>query len=538
LPDALQELAGGGGGVVAEGGLRDRHLRRLHAWAIGDIPLATGATRAAAPLSAAATVERRAAELAQVATALGMPAAEATAWAERLRAVADAGDEARITEEAVAFGTAVSAAARAHQAPSGATAADTEDGDATWVGGAPSAPRANRSAQGPAAAPPGPAARRDPLFHQYIGRAAESLARRVAAGEDPLPYRTEDVTGGLADPQRGGMTFQISFDFDLDEEAATGPQPQAAAALLAGLRAAGLTRQILPEYGVPSGWQAGNVGEYFRMTSAVLRDTGPDWAALRTVGALMGRAAGVVPAVDGNTRIRVGLPGAGLDAAGQQALADLFRGHQDVLFRLAAGRRGPVPIGARPLPVDTRGTDGAARGLLPLDRRMAVHLAEPGSRHVDFELFASTFDPVDLQNWTVLALSLVSAAVRLAQDPSWRAPRGRTADAQAAAAQRVLATGPGGRTVFAAGTEHETAGLRSLLDTLRLRASEREPLIGLFASTPWFGGSAGRPAGPGGGLLLRGLPGLGDLAHLVRLYAAPLPDALVFHDRGAFDLAA
>lgn len=67
----------------------------------------------------------------------------------------------------------------------------------------------------------------------------EALARQ-ARGDDPVPYMTEDATGGLG-ARDGGRGFGVELEFDFEPTVAN--RAAAMSAITRDLRAAGLTRQ-------------------------------------------------------------------------------------------------------------------------------------------------------------------------------------------------------------------------------------------------------------------------------------------------------
>ncbi|MFE1856923.1 amidoligase family protein, partial [Streptomyces sp. NPDC059489] len=367
----------------------------------------------------------------------------------------------------------------------------------------------------------------------------EAVIRRLAEGMSSLPYRLRDVTDGLAAPGPGGISFQIAVQFGPASERIEKEERDRLGAILARMRADGLSRQIMPGQEVPSGWQIGpatNNGTR-SLVSPWLRDTEEDWRALQTVMSLIYSAGRFAPNLRGAARVRVNVPG-GLNEAEQEALAELVRGHEDVLFRLAADQyTGSGPRHVRALSGRSQ-AGGPADGLLPIDQGMAVHLAEPGSPYVDFELWTATFDEDVHQARVLVSLGLVSAARRRAKDLSRRPLVPMPPGTHAGVVQDRLSA-PDTQAVYRLDSPGELAGLGSLLNEVLphpYNQHSRASVIGLFATTPWFGGLAGRRPGPWTGLVPHGVPGLEDLVPLGRLSVALLRHGVVFFREDAVDV--
>ncbi|MEV6536532.1 lonely Cys domain-containing protein, partial [Streptomyces sp. NPDC051639] len=364
-----------------------------------------------------------------------------------------------------------------------------------------------------------------------VGQVPGAVIQRLASGRPALPYRLGDVTDGAADPARGGMAFQIAVDFQARDSLNEQEVVRGLSTVLGELRVQGLSRQVFPQYGVSSGWQITppNDLETLQLISPWLRDTEHDWHGLRTALSLMRESGDFLPAPWGSARVRVGVPNR-LSQTEERVLADVVRGHQDVLFRLAADPvTGDGPRHVRALPAPAL-ANGPADGLLPADPLMAVHPAEPGSPSIDFALWTASFDEGLLQARVLLSLGLVSGAKRLAQEPSWRAPLPEPPGTHAGVIQN-RASAPGAQAVYRLDDPRETARLGSLLNASVPRPYDRAVVSALFAMTRWFGATDEQGRDLDASLVPYGVPGLEDLVPLGRIFLAPTPGGLVFFDR-------
>ncbi|MEV6536160.1 hypothetical protein AB0M86_42440 [Streptomyces sp. NPDC051639] len=405
-----------------------------------------------------------------------------------------------------------------------------------WAGGDPTAPEAAHSA--PLFGPSG-SDQLNPTEQAHL--VPEAVGRRVAEGLSFLPYRLREVTNGLADPARGGMSFQISVEFRLRlfDDLMEQEEGEGIRGVVAGMRTEGLSRQILPGQGVSSGWHVSGLSDNGTrmLTSPWLRDTEDDWRALQRAMSLTYNGAMFEPYPEGQTRMRVNVPG-GLREGEQAALVELVRGHEDVLFRLAADPyTGSGPRYVRSLAERSR-AGGSAGMPLPLDRAAAVHLAERGSPYVDFELWPATFDEDVQQARVLVSLALVNGARIRAAEPSPRPLAPEPPGTHARVVQKRL-TDPDEQAIFRLDTAGELTGLKSLLNAMAIPAGDshgRAAVTGLFAITPWFGGLAGQAPGVTPGLPPHGVPGLEDLVPFGRLSVAQVGRGLAFFEDGELDI--
>ncbi|WP_424894331.1 lonely Cys domain-containing protein [Streptomyces sp. SAI-124] len=375
----------------------------------------------------------------------------------------------------------------------------------------------------------------------------QQVADRVAQGEPHIPYMLEDATGGLADPDRGGMAFGVEIEFELDE-GLTGPEKEARYELIvAELAKAGLTTQNeIAGYhqAVDRGYAESRDGWLLErdptvgveLVSPILRDTRQTWEDLRTAVRVIRRNGGQITARAGG-HVHVSTGQFGHDVRAYEALRALFTGHQDVLFRLAMNPRADAHRGdkhARPLPEGPPPytTVRDVPSMRNEDALSFKRVRGKGTDHVEFRAWDGSLDEAEIQANVSISLGLVHAALRLADDPDRLPSAYEQVGSHSAVVQRVrhAGSGPGSVTVFEPDAPEVTAGLRGMLDRIFWRPANRAQAMARFAVTSWYGG-LGAQAGEAAAELLEpaGIPGLERLASLGGLFVNRLPGGAVFH---------
>jgi hypothetical protein len=397
---------------------------------------------------------------------------------------------------------------------------------------------------------------------EALEQVVRETAERVARGEAPVPFLVEEATGGLADPARGGLTFGIEIEFDLPE-GLTQPEKEAVyAAIVADLRAAGLTRQA--EIGgyhqvVDLGYSEAR--DWWRLekdptvsaelVSPILRDTPRTWADLRKAVGILQRHGGLITKRT-SSHVHVGTGQFGDDVRNYEALRALYVGHQDQLFRLGMNPRADAHRGTKEsLPLSAQHGGYLAVWDTPSGRDKDAlsfrRVQGRGTDHVEFRQLDGSLDVGELQQNVNTALGLVYGALRLAGDPAWQPPAYEEVGANAGVVQGVYraAGGPDGVTVFEPDAPELSAPVRRMLDTVFWGSAQREQAMARYAVTSWHGGRGARQADDASSGLLdpASMPGLAGLGSLGSVFVTGLPGAALFRssdrvvDRGEAGLA-
>ncbi|MCZ1007822.1 hypothetical protein O1L68_14915 [Streptomyces lydicus] len=381
---------------------------------------------------------------------------------------------------------------------------------------------------------------------EVLERVVGQVAGRVAKGGPHIPYMLEDATGGLADPDRGGLEFGIEIEFDLPEHFTDAQKADARAAIIAGLGEAGLTSQTdVHGYhrAVDEGYTDARDGWRLEtdptvdgeLISPILRDTGQTWQDLRTAVGVISEHGGRITKRT-SSHVHVSTRQYGTDVRPYEGLRGLFTGHHDELVRLGTNPRADGHRGlkyARPLPERHDGYHGvwdtpSGRNEDALSFKC---VQGNGSDHVEFRQPDGSLDEAEIQTNVKIALGLVHAALRMSHVPDWQPPGHEEVGAHAVVVQGVRHAGSGPAvTVFEPDAPEQTARMRTMLDTIFWRAEDREQVMARFAVTPWYGGLGARQADDASSGLLQtaGIPGLEDLESLGSVFLKKMPGGAVF----------
>jgi hypothetical protein len=328
-------------------------------------------------------------------------------------------------------------------------------------------------------------------------QAAYAAARdRRARGETPVPYLTENATGGLG-ARNGGRGFGVELEFDLPGMGYS-QQREALGRIATELRAAGLSRHagMVGYHGgrsnggdsysdAPDGWRLEQDGTVAgEVVSPILYDEPRTWQALNTVCATIRRHGGVASVRTGG-HVHVSTANSDHTVETHNRLLSMVAAHEDTLFRLAQN-----PAASR-----HRGTAWCApnrvhnEGYQSVDWARASHSGHHlavnlqwvyGSDrdHVEFRMWDGSLDPGVVQTQIKVSLGLTEAAFRTAREAP---PRG--------GAREPLGTHrrnrPGRGRLRGEQWQADTASFRDLVDSLFRRAQDKAQAAALFAVTRW-----------------------------------------------------
>ncbi|GHG22729.1 amidoligase family protein [Streptomyces filamentosus] len=316
---------------------------------------------------------------------------------------------------------------------------------------------------------------------------------RAERGEQVVPYMTENATGGLG-AREGGRGFGVEIEFDIEPGV---DRRQAIRNIARELRDAGLSRtaeqyryhaqQNAGYTDAPDAWRLEEdctvAGE---LVSPILYDEPQTWQNLATACEIIERNGGRASFGTGG-HVHVGMHDFDHDVANHTRLMQMYKAHEDVLYRLAQNpaSEGNQHRGTRwcsPNPVPSEGYSSISD--ISSFHGQAVNLsgARRGgqSAHGEFRLWDGSLNPSVIQTQVKLSLGMAAAAVR--QDTAVSGPRmelgsHREQRRQAGLGQRRRLSGDDWRTT--------TANFRNLVDSLFQRPEDKAQATALFHETRW-----------------------------------------------------
>ena len=319
-------------------------------------------------------------------------------------------------------------------------------------------------------------------FDQVYDEARAARAR----GEDPVPYMTEDATGGLG-ARDGGCAFGVEIEFDLE------PGVDRYAALQAigrDMHAAGLTtspRQQAYHGGGHVSSESHRGGWKFETDSTVageivspkMYDEPETWQNLAKVCEIVQRHGGIATTRTGG-HVHVGLGDYDHTVENHNRLLQTAAGYQDTLYRLAQnpGARNQR-AGAYCVPNRDPGRGYSSIGSARASNQghQGVNFGSvQGTRadHVEFRMWDGSLRPGVIQAQVNLSLGMTAAAARGGYTPPSHERIGTH-----------LNQNPRRRRLRGEEWREQTRSMRQLADTVFRRARNSAQAATLFASTRW-----------------------------------------------------
>ncbi|MFC8442601.1 amidoligase family protein [Streptomyces griseoincarnatus] len=316
---------------------------------------------------------------------------------------------------------------------------------------------------------------------------------RAQRGEQVVPYMTENATGGLG-AREGGRGFGVEIEFDIEPGV---DRQQAIQNIARELRDAGLSRTAR-QYGYHSQQSAGYTDEpnawrlesdctvAGELVSPILYDEPQTWQNLATACEIIQRNGGRASFGTGG-HVHVGMHDFDHDVANHTRLMQMYKAHEDVLYRLAQNpaSEGNQHRGTRwcnPNPVPSEGYSSISQINARHGQAVNLYGAMRGgqSAHGEFRLWDGSLNPSVIQTQVKLSLGMAAAAVR--QDTNASGPRmelgsHREQRRQAGLGQRRRLSGDDWRTT--------TANFRQLVDSLFQRPEDKAQATALFHETRW-----------------------------------------------------
>jgi hypothetical protein len=322
----------------------------------------------------------------------------------------------------------------------------------------------------------------DPAPFQDAYQAA--LARRDA-GDGPIPYMTENATGGLG-ARDGGRPFGFELEFDIE------PGVDRHATLTAigrDLHAAGITPG--PHQTHYHSGRAGfatwrfetDISVSGEVVSPILYDEPATWAQLSQVCDIIRRNGGRATARTGG-HVHVGTGDFDHTIENHNNLLGMFGEHEDVLYRLAQNPARRSHRGIRwchPNDIPAAGYQNVAAVGQRNGHDSGINFGAVVGRHndhVEFRMWDGSLDPAVIQAQINLSLGMTAAAMRAERGAVWsHEPIGLHRHRNSDLARGSRLQGDRWRS--------DTASFRRLVDRVFTTAAQREQATALFAVTRW-----------------------------------------------------
>jgi hypothetical protein len=330
-----------------------------------------------------------------------------------------------------------------------------------------------------------------------------ALARK-AAGEAPIPFRTENVTDGVCADVEGARRFGVEIEFDI---ASGANRSQVISKIGQELYDAGLTGQAHQagyHSGAYSGWERWSfeadctvAGE---LVSPLMKDTPEDWEQLRKVCEILERN-GAKASTRTGSHVHVSTGSYGMSTAKHAELVRQVNQNEDIMYRLASD-----PSRGR-----HRGTQWCAPNSDDRHDDISPELADGHNvlsnvrgdnhgtgmnfggasnstykkSHVEFRMWDGTLDPAVIQQQVIISTAMADLAERrvIENNGSKKSTEARqrmgTNKAKEAAAL-------GTRRTHTKETFKESNGkAQEFIDSIVRRPEDRASLAALFAVTNW-----------------------------------------------------
>ncbi|MFC5148977.1 amidoligase family protein [Streptomyces aureoversilis] len=345
-----------------------------------------------------------------------------------------------------------------------------------------------------------PAARSYSEDFDAFQEAYDQAQARRRAGEPPVPYLTENATGGLG-AREGGRAFGLELEFDFPPSMDYAQRQRAQQAIAREMHEAG----IAPDPHI-HGWHASARAGYTddanawrvehdstvagEIVSPILYDEPQTWNNLARVCEIIRRNGGVASARTGG-HVHVSVPDYDHTVENHNRLLGTVGAYEDVLYRLAQNparrqhrglrwcrpnREPSAPYTSVAAVRNANNSHGIGLNFQSVDGR--------SSDHAEFRMWDGSLEPGVIQAQVNVSLGLANAALREAgtAPPPPREPVG----SQRAALER---DGLSRRRLSGERWQQSTASFRSMVDRIFPREENRAQAAALFAATRWHRGS-------------------------------------------------
>ena len=330
-----------------------------------------------------------------------------------------------------------------------------------------------------------------------------ALARK-AAGEEPLPFRTENVTDGICAPVEGARRFGVEIEFDIQQGV---NQRQALEKIGRELQEAGLTSSSYQRgyhSAAASGWSEWSfendctvAGE---IVSPIMSDTPEHWEQLRKVCEIVNRNGGVASTRAGS-HVHISTGSYGLSTAKHAELVRQTNQNEDVLYRMASNPSRGRHRGTQwcapnandnhgdisPELMEGHNVLGNVRGN---NHNAGMNFGGASSsqyarNHVEFRMWDGSIDPAVIQQQVVMSAGLADLAERRVIENNGSAfpTEERRRIGNRRSAERALIGDRGTHTPETFREINQNAA--EFIDSIVRTPQQREDLASLFAITKW-----------------------------------------------------
>ena len=319
---------------------------------------------------------------------------------------------------------------------------------------------------------------------------------RKAAGEAPVPYMTENATGGLC-TRESGRAFGVEIEFDF------GPgvdRYTALAAIGRDLHAAGLTsspQQRGYHAGMARGYTENHQGGWSferdqtvsgEIVSPIMYDTPETWENLAKVCEIVKRHGGKATARTGS-HVHVSTPQT--TGATATELLRIANQHEDVMYRISqnpqTGQHRPMRWCGPNRDVAPTGYQSASDARREHNSHgLGVNLQSVGggsSDHAEMRHWDGTLDPALIQAQVKVSAAMVAAAQRTGA--AGGSPLREREPVGSHSRRMTALVGRSRRGLTSDELAADTATFRSFADTLFTRREDKAQLAALFAITKW-----------------------------------------------------
>jgi|GEM_PF-4275767 len=315
--------------------------------------------------------------------------------------------------------------------------------------------------------------------------AYDGAKQRKERGEPPIPFITENATGGLG-ARGSGRGFGVELEFDMSH---LGGSKASAARQRIGqeLHAAGLTTTPRQE-----GYHSSTDYTRWRfeqdctvdgeIISPIMYDTPEDWEKLQKVCEIVQRNGGKATTRTGG-HVHVACGNYDHTPKNHNNLLKLVKKNEDLVYRMSANpergkHRGTRWCSPNQLPErDFTSVDSVRQTYN--SHGLGVNFQSVQGRdsdHVEFRMYDGSLDPAIIQSQIKLSLGITDAALR------------HESNAFGAIQERLgthKTNNRGAGRLEGAAWENDTQNVRQLLDTIFSREEDKAQAASLFATTKW-----------------------------------------------------
>ena len=330
-----------------------------------------------------------------------------------------------------------------------------------------------------------------------------TLARK-RAGEQVIPFRTENVTDGICADEPGARSFGVELEFDIKRGV---DKTDALRKIGQELHAAGLTQQAHQtgyHSAARSGWASWSFEQDCtvsgELVSPIMKDTPEHWEQLRKATEIITRNGGVATRRTGS-HVHVSTGSYEQSTAKHAELLRTVNNNEDIMYRLASNpATGKHRGGQWCQPnADDRGDDFITPEVQEGHSVLGFHQshgnalnfegtanAEYRKSHVEFRMWDGTLDPAVIQQQVMISAALTDHAERnVMNNGGSRKPATGDRIRKGVGKAKDVAVLNGTRTHTEETFKESSTKAAEFLDKLFRRKEDRAAAASLFAVTKW-----------------------------------------------------